>query len=84
MTGPHGDTRLTLAHSAAAAGAVDAVADALEAANLHRVSVRVHRRAGRLICEPLAVLTHDRALVPATATATGRELPPAPPDAPAG
>lgn len=84
VTGPHGDTRLTLAHSAAAAGAVDAVADALETANLHRVSVRVHRRAGRLICEPLAVLTHDRALVPATATATGRELPPAPPDAPAG
>lgn len=44
----------------------------------------MHRRAGRLICEPLAVLTHDRALVPAMATATGRELPPAPPAAPAG
>ncbi|MGW4101292.1 SWIM zinc finger family protein [Mycobacterium sp. NPDC004974] len=84
VTGPDGDTRLVLGHSAAAPGAVDALADVLEAGNLHRVSVRVHRRAGRLICEPLAVLTQDRALVLATEAASGRELPPAPPDAPAG
>ncbi|MDH6198919.1 hypothetical protein M2272_005583 [Mycobacterium frederiksbergense] len=84
VTGPDGATQLVLGHSAAAPGAVDALADLLEEASLHRVSVRLHRRGGRLVCEPLAVLTQDRAVVLATAAASGRDLPPAPPDIRAG
>lgn len=84
VSGPDGDIQLILGHSAAAPGAVDALADALENAAVRRVSVRLLRRAGGLVCEPLAVLTGDGAVVPATAPVSGRNLPPAPPGVAAG
>ena len=84
VSGPDGDVRVVLEHSAASPGAVDALADVLENESVQRVSVKLGWRSGRLVGTPLAVLTTERAVTLATAAATGRELPSAPPQAPPG
>ena len=73
---PHGTALLIAAHSAAAPGAVDALAQALsgEAGTVRFVAGHLRRQRGGLQLEPTAVATGATVIVPAFADASGEAI----------
>ena len=73
---PTGRAVVSLAHSSACAGAVDALAEALggKLGPVRFVAGHLHRHAGDVIVEPTAVVAGASVVVPAFAPATGASI----------